>query len=121
MSVKTIQGKLFTTNAEAAACPFVRVRLYWSFTQAGLKELVTSGTRWDESGISFYSRTSSEVNLQAVKQFVSNLNEVLKTEDAVRLGLRGAFSVEISTYDNHQIFNVRVADSNATYGEAKPV
>lgn len=117
MNMTTIRGKLTPANAEVAACPFVRVRLYWSFTQNGLRELVTFGTTWDESGISFNNVTLTAATVQDVEKFVTNLTEIMKTEDAVRLSLTGAFTVEIETNDNRQVFNITVTAGEVTYKE----
>jgi hypothetical protein len=117
MNVMTIRGKLIPSDVEAAACAFVRVRLYWSFTQNGLRELVTYGTAWDETGISFNNVTFFAGTDKDVEKFVNNLNEVMKTEDAVRLGLNGIFNVEVETLDSILTYSVKVTEGKVTYEE----
>lgn len=116
IAVKTIRGRLVPTNAEAAACPFVRVRLYWSFTENGLKQIVTKESKWDGNGITFNNVTNANGE-EDVTEFVTALETVMNTEDAVRLELTGSFTVVIDNDRIPQVFNVTVEGGNVSYEE----
>lgn len=120
MTTKTIRGRLVPSNAEAAACAFVRVRLYWSFTENGLRNLVTSDSKWDENGITFNSVTPA-AGEEDLAKFITELGNVLKTEDAVRLGLAGSFTVVIDREKLSQTFNVTVESGKVSYEEISPL
>lgn len=120
MATKTIRGKLVPANSEASACAFVRVRLYWSFTENGLKEIVTKDSKWDENGISFHSVTDATGEEDIIK-FVAALENIMKTEDAVRLGLTGYFTVVIEKDGLSQTFKVTITDGNVSCEEDSPL
>jgi hypothetical protein len=120
MNTKTIRGRLVPSNSEASACAFVRVRLYWSFTENGLREIVTKESKWDDEGISFTSVTSAN-SAEDLTKFVTALKAVMKTEDAIRLGLTGSFTVTIDEEGITQNFNVTVGDGKVSYEEINPL
>lgn len=119
METKTIRGRLVPSNSEAATCPFVRVRLYWSFTENGLREIVTKESKWDDNGINFNSVTP--VTGEDLTKFITALEAVMKTEDAIRLGLSGSFTIMLETGGTMKTFSVTVENGKVSYEETIPL
>lgn len=117
MATKTVTGTLIPSNNEASACAFVRVRLYWSFTENGLREIVTKESKWDETGISFNSVTSALGSGQDIEKLTTSLEKVMETEDAVRLGFNGGLNVVIDADETSRTFNIIVENGAVHYKE----
>lgn len=130
---KIIRGELHASNpkTEQSNCHWQKVLHGLSF-DPHLTSVInydrewfgsdSEGVKWDEnSGATFRSPSPAWNDRQDFINFINALKELMKTEEAVTLGLEGSFEIVMDTEKLPLIFRVKIEGGKVSYQEASHI